>query len=265
MGVSMSRTTKEMNLVDIEKLIPYVNNARTHSTEQINKIRASLREFGFVNPVIIDKDYNIIAGHGRVAAAKAEGIKEVPCVLVDYLTPAQKKAYILADNRMALDAGWDEEMLKTELESLKEMDFDLSLTGFETEEVENYLIDEENVDEVKEDNYDVDQALQEPTFVKKGDLFILGKHRLICGDSTNQNDYDMLLGDEKVDLIMTDPPYNVNYGAINEDGYGKARANGNTIANDNMERKDFYEFLRNAFANAYDRIKNGGGVLCMVC
>lgn len=114
----MSRTTTEMNLVDINKLIPYINNARTHSPEQINKLRASLREFGFVNPVIIDKDFNIIAGHGRVEAAKAEGIKEVPCVLVDYLTEAQKKAYILADNRMAMDAGWDEEMLKVELEAL---------------------------------------------------------------------------------------------------------------------------------------------------
>ena len=131
----MSRTTTEMNLVDINKLIPYVNNARTHSPEQINKLRASLREFGFVNPVIIDKEFNIIAGHGRVLAAKAEGIKEVPCVLVDYLTDAQKKAYILADNRMALDAGWDEEMLKVELEALNAEAFDLSLTGFDEKEL----------------------------------------------------------------------------------------------------------------------------------
>lgn len=152
MGVSMSRTTKEMNLVDIEKLIPYVNNARTHSIEQINKIRASLREFGFVNPVIIDKDYNIIAGHGRVAAAKAEGIKEVPCVLVDYLTPAQKKAYILADNRMALDAGWDEETLKLELEALKDDDFDLTLTGFEQVELDNLLEDDTPKEYIPEDD-----------------------------------------------------------------------------------------------------------------
>ena len=106
------KTTTELNLVSIDKLIPYVNNARTHSPEQINKLRASLREFGFINPVIIDKDFNIIAGHGRVLAARAEGIQEIPCVLVDYLTEAQKKAYILADNRMAMDAGWDEELLK---------------------------------------------------------------------------------------------------------------------------------------------------------
>jgi ParB-like chromosome segregation protein Spo0J len=126
----MEKTTKEMKLIPIDELIPYVNNARTHSPEQINKLRASLREFGFINPVIIDKDKNIIAGHGRVMAAREEGIQEVPCVLVDYLTEAQKKAYILADNRMALDAGWDEEMLRVEIESLQGADFDVSLTGF---------------------------------------------------------------------------------------------------------------------------------------
>ena len=112
-------TTSEMQLIPIDKLIPYVNNARTHSAEQLNKLRSSLREFGFINPVIIDRDFNVIAGHGRILAAKAEGISDVPCVFVDYLTPAQKKAYILADNRMALDAGWDEEMLKVEIEALQ--------------------------------------------------------------------------------------------------------------------------------------------------
>jgi len=113
------KTTTEMQLVPIDKLIPYVNNARTHSPQQINKLRSSLREFGFINPVIIDRVFNIIAGHGRVLAAREEGITEIPCVFVDYLTEAQKKAYIIADNRMALDAGWDEQMLKVELEALK--------------------------------------------------------------------------------------------------------------------------------------------------
>ena len=129
----MGRTTTQMELVSITKLVPYVNNARTHSPEQIMKLRSSLREFGFINPVIIDKDYGIIAGHGRVMAAKEEGIDEVPCVFVDYLTEAQKKAYILADNRMALDAGWDEEMLKIEIESLQGMDFDIGLAGDKTQ------------------------------------------------------------------------------------------------------------------------------------
>ena len=123
----MGKTTTEMQLISIEKLVPYVNNARTHNAEQIMKLRSSLREFGFINPVIIDKEYNVIAGHGRIMAAKEEGIKEVPCVFVDYLTEAQKKAYILADNRMAMDAGWDEELLKIELEALQVEDFDLGL------------------------------------------------------------------------------------------------------------------------------------------
>lgn len=131
----MGRTTTQMDLVPISKLVPYINNARTHSPEQIMKLRSSLREFGFINPVIIDKDYGIIAGHGRVMAAKEEGIEEVPCVFVDYLTEAQKKAYILADNRMAMDAGWDEALLKVEIEALQGMDFDVGLVGFEDDEI----------------------------------------------------------------------------------------------------------------------------------
>lgn len=125
------KTTTEMQLVPISKLVPYVNNARTHSPEQITKLRSSLREFGFINPVIIDRDYGVIAGHGRIMAAKEEGIKEVPCVFADHLTEAQKKAYIIADNRMAMDAGWDEELLRVEIESLQGMDFDPLLTGFD--------------------------------------------------------------------------------------------------------------------------------------
>ena len=136
MGVIlMGKHTTEMKMVSTSKLIPYVNNARTHSQEQVNKLRGSLREFGFINPVIIDSDFNVIAGHGRLMAAKEEGIEEVPCVLVDYLTEAQKKAYILADNRYAQDAGWDEELLRLEIESLEGMDFDVSLTGFDDQEI----------------------------------------------------------------------------------------------------------------------------------
>ena len=127
----MGKTTTDMQLIPIDKLVPYVNNARTHSKEQITKLRSSLREFGFVNPVIIDREFNVIAGHGRLMAAKEEHIAEVPCVFVDYLTEAQKKAYILADNRYAMDAGWDEDMLRVEIEALQGMDFDLGLTGFD--------------------------------------------------------------------------------------------------------------------------------------
>lgn len=145
----MAKTTTEMKLVSIDKLIPYVNNARTHSPEQINKLRSSLREFGFVNPVIIDQNFNVVAGHGRLMAAREEGFTEVPCVLVDYLTEAQRKAYILADNRYAEDAGWDEEMLRVEIEALQEQAFDLSLTGFDTDELADLFADD--TEETKDD------------------------------------------------------------------------------------------------------------------
>ncbi len=128
-------TTKELQLVSVDKLIPYINNARTHSPEQVKKLRASLREFGFINPVIVDRDFNVIAGHGRILAAKEEGITEVPCVFADHLTEAQKKAYIIADNRMAMDAGWDEELLRVEIEALEAADFDPLLTGFDESEL----------------------------------------------------------------------------------------------------------------------------------
>ena len=145
------KTTTEMQLVPITKLVPYVNNARTHSPEQINKLRSSLREFGFINPVIIDRDYGVIAGHGRILAAKEEGINEVPCVFADHLTEAQKKAYIIADNRMAMDAGWDEELLRVEIESLQAVDFDPLLTGFDEKELSKLFDD--GIEAEDDDNY----------------------------------------------------------------------------------------------------------------
>ena len=232
--VLMSKTTSEMQLVPVAKLVPYQNNARTHSKEQINKLRASIREFGFVNPVIIDRDFNVIAGHGRIAAAREENITEVPCVFVDHLTEAQKKAYILADNRMALDAGWDEDMLRVELEALEEMGYDLGLTGFDEKELAALF----PAEEAKEDDFDVDAELQKPTFSKAGDVWTLGRHRLVCGDSTDPAVYAVLMDGVKANLVITDPPYNVNY----EGSAGK-------IKNDNMAGEKFYEFLLAAFKN----------------
>lgn len=233
MGAGMMTTTTDMQLVSIDKLIPYTNNARTHSPEQINKLRSSLREFGFINPVIIDRDYNIIAGHGRVLAARGENITEVPCVFVDHLTPAQKKAYVIADNRMAMDAGWDEQLLRVEIEALQGADFDISLTGFDEQEIADLFAEEK---EAKEDDFDVEEELAKPCFSKTGDIWHLGKHRVICGDSTAQDTYTALVGDSKVNLVCTDPPYMV---ALNN-------ASG-TIANDNLNDKDAYEFLMKAF------------------
>ena len=229
----MSRTTTEMQLVDINKLIPYVNNARTHNAQQINKLRSSLREFGFINPVIIDCDFNVIAGHGRIMAAKEEGISKVPCVFVDYLTEAQKKAYILADNRMAMDAGWDEELLKVEIEALQAEDFDLSLTGFDEKELAGFF---DTSDNAKEDDFDVDTELGKPPVTKTGDLWLLGNHRLLCGDSTKEESYALLMNGKKANLVVTDPPYNVNY-----------QGTAGKIKNDNLENEKFYQFLFDAF------------------
>lgn len=227
------KTTTEMQLISTEKLIPYVNNARTHSTEQINKLRSSLREFGFINPVIIDRGFNVIAGHGRIEAAKTEGISEVPCVFADHLTEAQKKAYILADNRMAMDAGWDEELLRVEIEALQAESFDVGLTGFDESEIADLF---ETDSEVKDDGFDVDAELEKPPVTKSGDLWLLGNHRLICGDSTREETYTFLMDGKKANLVVTDPPYNVNY----EGSAGK-------IKNDNMENGKFYQFLLDAF------------------
>ncbi len=188
----MGKMTTEMQLVPIAKLVPYINNARTHSPEQIMKLRSSLREFGFINPVIIDRDFNVIAGHGRIAAAKEEGIAEVPCVFVDYLTPAQKKAYILADNRMAMDAGWDEELLRIEIESLKGEDFDVSLTGFDEDELSDLFGGDKEKD-VKDDDFDLTAALEKASFVERGDIWTVGRHRLMCGDTTSAEDVSALI------------------------------------------------------------------------
>lgn len=236
-----------MNLVDIDKLIPYVNNARTHSKEQINKLRASIREFGFINPVIIDRDYNVIAGHGRIMASKDEGIDKVPCVFVDYLTDAQKKAYILADNRMALDADWDEELLRVEIESLQGADFDLNLTGFDEAELMD-IFGDDNQSRAKDDDFDLTAALEKASFVEKGDVWTVGRHRLMCGDATSSEDVSTLMGNTKANLILTDPPYGVSFKS----------SSGLTIQNDSMKNEEFYNFLLASFKCMAEHLENGG-------
>ena len=231
----MMKTTTDFKLVSVDKLVPYQNNARTHSPEQINKLRSSLREFGFINPIIIDKDYGIIAGHGRLLAAKEEGMTEVPCVFADHLTEAQKKAYIIADNRMAMDAGWDEELLRVEIEALQADAFDLTLTGFDEKELSK-LFDDGN--ETEDDDFDVGEELKKPVFSRAGDVWTLGRHRLVCGDSTKAETYETLMEGKKANLVVTDPPYNVNY----EGTAGK-------IQNDNMASEKFFDFLFDAFSN----------------
>ena len=240
-------TTTDMQLVAVGKLIPYVNNARTHSPEQLTKLRSSLREFGFINPVIIDREFNVIAGHGRIAAAKEEGMEEVPCVFVDYLTEAQKKAYILADNRMALDAGWDEELLRIEIESLQGADFDVSLTGFGENELADLFAGDEEKD-VKDDGFDLSAALEKAAFVERGDIWTVGRHRLVCGDATSAEDVAALMDGKKANLIVTDPPYNVAFRS----------GSGLSIQNDSMENGEFYTFLYNSFSQMAAHLEKGG-------
>lgn len=242
------RSTERFEKVPIDKLVPYARNARTHSKEQIAQLRASIREFGFVSPCIIDKDYNIIAGHGRVLAAREEGIAEIPCVFAEHLTDAQKRAYILADNRLALNAGWDEEMLSVELADLQGADFDLSLLGFDDAELNKLL---GGAEDVQDDDFDVDAALKLPTFALPGDLWHLGNHRLLCGDSTKPEDVARLMDGKQANICLTDAPYNVNF----DGGKGK-------ILNDNMPKEQFYAFLLSAFQLVYEHLADGGAFYC---
>lgn len=191
----------------IDDLIPYINNSRTHSEEQINQIVASINEFGFTNPLLIDEKDNIIAGHGRLLASKKLKMEEVPCIVLSGLTEAQKKAYIIADNKMALNAGWDEELLKIELENLKELDFDLELTGFDVDELDDIFQAEEK-QQIVEDDFDIEPP-EEPK-AKLGDIYQLGNHRLMCGDSTKIEDVEKLMNGNKADMVFTDPPYGMN-------------------------------------------------------
>ena len=206
-----------------------------------------MREFGFINPVIIDKDFNVLAGHGRLMAAKAEGITEVPCVFAEHLTEAQKKAYIINDNRSALDAGWDDELLKVEMEALQDMGFDLSMTGFDTDELDE-LFKNEDDSEVKDDDFDLTAALEKASFVERGDIWTVGKHRLMCGDATSADDVNALMGDTKANLILTDPPYGVSFKS----------ASGLTIQNDSIKDEEFYTFLLNAFKCMAEHLESGG-------
>lgn len=228
---------KEMQyyLADVSELIPYVRNARTHSEAQVSQIAASIREFGFLSPILVAEDNTILAGHGRLAAALKLGLKKVPCVKENHLTETQKRAYIIADNKLSLNAGWDNELLAVELSELEGVDFNLDLLGFDEAELSS-IFDADK--DVSEDDFDVEKELEEPCFSKTGDIWMLGKHRIICGDATKLETYKTLLENTKVNLVVTDPPYNVNY----EGAAGK-------IKNDNMENDKFYQFLFNSFVN----------------
>jgi DNA modification methylase len=220
--------------IAVSELVPYARNSRTHSPAQVDKIAASIREFGFLNPIITDGQNGIVAGHGRVLAAQKLKMASLPVIEAAHLTEAQKRAYIIADNRLALDAGWDNDLLKVELQDLDSQGFDLTLTGFELGEIGNLLAeptqgltDEDAVPEVPAQPVTVD-----------GDVWLLGRHRLMCGDSTSIDAVDKLMDGRKADMVFTDPPYNIDYQGVKDKR--------DKIKNDKMADDDFVQFLRDS-------------------
>jgi len=207
--------------VKIDKLIPYARNSRTHSENQVAQIAASIKEFGFTNPVLIDETGSIIAGHGRVMAARKLAITDVPSIRLTHLTEAQKKAYVIADNKLALNAGWDDEMLAVELTDLKDMGFDLDLTGFSTDEIEALLAPTGTEGLTDEDA--VPEVPEAPVTVL-GDVWLLGKHRVMCGDSTSIDAVENLMNGQKADMVFTDPPYRMDATGGSDQPIGRAAA-----------------------------------------
>ena len=247
--------TPEIRMVAVDTLIPYARNARTHNDSQVAQIAASIAEYGWINPILTDGERGVIAGHGRLMAARKLDLKEVPVIELAHLTPEQKKAYILADNRIAENAGWDQELLKLELAELQAADYDLSLMGFTDEEIDDLLSPEDEGGGLTEDD-----AIPEPPVdpvSRLGDLWILGNHRLLCGDSTVLSDVERLMDGQLADMAFTDPPYNVDYGNSAKD---KMRGKDRRILNDALG-DGFYKFLYDACLNLLIMTKGA----CYVC
>ena len=231
----------------MSELIPYARNSRTHSDEQVAQIAASIKEFGFTNPVLVDADGGIIAGHGRVMAARKLGMDHVPVIELAHMSETQKRAYIIADNKLALNAGWDDEMLALEIADLKEEGFDLDLTGFSLDEIEELLDSGEEVPGLTDP--DAAPELQEVAITKPGDVWLLGKHRVMCGDSTSIDAVESLMNGSPADMLLTDPPYNVAYKGKTKDAL--------EIQNDSMSDDGFRQFLRDAYVAADTVLKPG--------
>jgi DNA modification methylase len=249
----------------LSALNPWARNARTHSKKQIRQIADSIETFGFTNPVLIDADDTILAGHGRVAAANLLGHETVPCVRLDAMTPDQKRAYVLADNKLALKAGWDEEILAEELKALVslDLDFDVSVTGFDIGEIDS-LIDGLEPEEGHDPADEVLPELDETGVVSRpGDIWIMGRHRLICGDSLTRATYDALMEGRKAQMVFTDPPYNVPIDG-HVSGLGKVKHREFAMASGEMTRAEFTRFLEDAFEAMADHSVEGSiHFICM--
>jgi len=235
----------------IEKVIPYARNPRTHSDAQVAQIAASISEFGFLNPILVDGQAGIIAGHGRLLGAQALKLKEVPVIILDHLTSAQRKAYLLADNKLAELAGGDHELLSLELKDLELADFDLDVIGFSDEELGELLADPDGVSLGLTDEDAVPEVPERPVSIA-GDLWVLGRHRVLCGDATDLEAVQRLVEGEHADLVFTDPPYNVDY-----EGYTADKL---TIKGDRMKPEEFDRFLRGAFASYRATVKPGASL-----
>ena len=233
--------------VEITALIPYAKNSRTHDDAQVAQIAASIKEFGWTNPILINGEKGIIAGHGRLMAARKLKMDKVPVIELNGMTDAQKKAYVIADNRLALNAGWDNAMLTIELQDLEDEGFDLSLTGFDDSELDALLNPIEETEGLTDEDA-VPDVPEEPK-TKLGDIYILGNHRLMCGDSCSVTDMKKLVNDRQVDMWLTDPPYNVAYEGKTKDAL--------TIKNDSMNDEGFRQFLRDAYVTADTVMKPG--------
>jgi DNA modification methylase len=248
--MKLRAVAKHIEMWLIERLIPWAKNPRTHSDAQVAQIAASVAEFGFNNPILVDTKAGIIAGHGRLLAAQKLGLEEVPVIILDHLSEAQKRAYILADNQLALNAGWDEDLLRAELAALQAEDFDLNLIGFEDDELARLLAAQDAAEGLTDEDA-VPELPQSPVSVT-GDLWILGDHKLLVGDATKQADGDRLMAGTYADLVFTDPPYNVDYEGYTEDHL--------KIRGDRMSDADFKQFLENAF-QAYRTVAKPGASL----
>jgi DNA modification methylase len=250
------RMADRIEIWPADKLVPYDKNPRTHSPEQVSQIAASIAEFGFLNPILVDTTAGIIAGHGRLQAAKQLGLTQVPVVVLDHLMEAQKRAYVIADNKLALNAGWDDDLLRSEMATLAAENFDLPVIGFSDDELAALLADP-NVAEGNTDEDAVPEAPETPVS-KPGDLWRLGNHLLLCGDSTVLANVERVLDGALADMVFTDPPYNVDYGNSAKD---KQRGTNRTIMNDNLG-DSFEKFLYDASVNMLTVCK-GALYICM--